>query len=308
MTVRPKLNFVIKRISSCASATLFVASLLIICPFTRAQVSSSLVATSGPSNDGLPDAPSTTIQTALPATQSVDDLPIDQQPHPPVTLKSLPKNILYDGGHIAISPIYLRTRDLKWLVPLAGAAAAGFETDHKAMTEVVSSNPSFNNTNKTVSDGLRDGLMAAPILLFASGQISGNDHARETGILATEAYADAFVVDEVVKLATFRERPLANAHQGNFFVANAGVDSAFVSGHTMIAWASAAAIAEEYHSPWVRIGVYTAATGVALTRVLAQQHFPTDVLLGGAGGWLIGHYVVRAHHHSDLKRRSIHTY
>jgi len=47
----------------------------------------------------------------------------------------------------------------------------------------------------------------------------------------------------------------------------------------------------------VQAGVYTAATGVSLTRVLGQQHFPTDVLLGAAGGWLIGHYVFRAHHH-----------
>lgn len=262
-----------------------------------------VVSTSTADQNALPDAPSAVASEAAPAaTLPPEDLPIEQQPHPPVTLKRLPANIVSDGMHIAISPIYLRKNDLKWLLPLAGAATAGFMTDHKAMTEVVSSNPSFNNSNKTASDVLRDGLIAVPVLMFGAGKFSGNQHASETGILATEACIDAFVVDEVVKLSSFRERPLANSGQGNFFVAKAGLDSAFVSGHTMVAWASAATIAQQYHSKWVKLGVYSAATGVALTRVLAQQHFPTDVLLGGAGGWLIGHYVARAHHHSEIQK------
>jgi membrane-associated phospholipid phosphatase len=44
------------------------------------------------------------------------------------------------------------------------------------------------------------------------------------------------------------------------------------------------------------IGIYTLATGVSLTRVLGQQHFPSDVLVGSAFGWMIGHYVYKKHH------------
>jgi len=36
--------------------------------------------------------------------------------------------------------------------------------------------------------------------------------------------------------------------------------------------------------------------------VLGQQHFPGDVLAGAAAGWLVGHYVFRAHHRGELKR------
>jgi len=35
---------------------------------------------------------------------------------------------------------------------------------------------------------------------------------------------------------------------------------------------------------------------------MGQEHFPTDVLIGAAGGWLIGHFVYRAHHHADVER------
>jgi membrane-associated phospholipid phosphatase len=59
-------------------------------------------------------------------------------------------------------------------------------------------------------------------------------------------------------------------------------------------------MAAEYPHPWQQVGLYTAATAVSVDRVLALQHFPTDVLLGSAAGWLIGHYVARAHHHHAI--------
>jgi membrane-associated phospholipid phosphatase len=129
-----------------------------------------------------------------------------------------------------------------------------------------------------------------------------NEHMREAGLLGGEAMVDAYVVDEFTKLVTFRERPQVDNGQGEFYIGKAGVNSSFVSGHCMLSWSSAAAISGEYHSRWVSLLAYSAASGVAATRVLGQQHFPTDVLIGSAGGWLIGHYVYRAHHHSDMVR------
>ncbi len=55
-----------------------------------------------------------------------------------------------------------------------------------------------------------------------------------------------------------------------------------------------------YPSLWMKAGVYTLASGVSLTRVMGQEHFPTDVLVGSAAGWLIGHYVFRARRRSAL--------
>jgi len=230
-----------------------------------------------------------------------DDVPLEQRPHRPVELRYAPTEIVHDGLKMVISPIYLRKRDLKWIVPIGGAAVAAFATDTHTMRDVVSTNPSFYDPNRNVSDGLRDGLIALPVVLFGAGVAGHNDHARETGILAGQAMVDAFVIDEISKLVTFRERPLVNNGQGDFYIGSTGANSSFVSGHAMIAWSSAAVIAGEYRSKWVQAGVYTAATGVSLTRVLGQEHFPTDALLGSVGGWLIGHYVYRAHHHADVK-------
>lgn len=237
----------------------------------RTQSSSSILR-----SEPLPEAPSSTS---------------DQ-----VTALGTPKRIALDELHVVQFPRHIREDDLKWLVPLTGAAITSFAFDEKTSSEVVSSNPSFNQTSRNISDGLRDAFIAAPVALFGLGALKHNDHARETGILGSEAMVDAYIVGYALKLASFRERPLADHSEGSFYRRSSGIDSSFVSGHSLTAWSSAAVLAEEYPGRWSRVGIYTLATGVSLTRVLGQEHFPSDVLLGSAAGWLIGHYVYRSHH------------
>jgi membrane-associated phospholipid phosphatase len=266
------------------SATLFWNS------YGAAQTTDSQTASSS-----LPNAPSAG------SAANTDDLPLQLQPHSPATVARTPKHALTDLTRIAVSPIFLRPRDLEWMLPLTGATIAAFSTDTRTMRDVVSRDPSFNQTSGNVSDGLRDGFIAVPVVLFGAGSYSHNEHVRETGILAGEAVFDAFITDEFTKLVSFRERPNVDNSKGNFYIGNSGgINSSFVSGHSMIAWSSAAVMADESHSRWKQFLIYTAATGVSVSRVTAQQHFPTDVLLGSAGGWLIGHFVYRAHHHADV--------
>jgi membrane-associated phospholipid phosphatase len=92
-----------------------------------------------------------------------------------------------------------------------------------------------------------------------------------------------------------RERPTLNGAKGNFFKTNVGLDSSFPSTHCMIAWSSAAVIASEYDGPMTALTAYGLAIGVSASRVLARQHFPSDVLVGSAVGWLVGRYVFHKH-------------
>jgi membrane-associated phospholipid phosphatase len=205
-------------------------------------------------------------------------------------------NILKDQGAIWSSPIHIREKNLAYLIPLGVAVTVAITTDHQAMTEVVSQNPSFNDANTKASNVLVAPLIAAPGVLFVAGQFKGNEHARETGILGSEAMIDSLVVEQGMKLIFWRERPTVDGAKGKFFQTSVGWDSSFPSSHSMIAWSSAAVLAEEYPSRLNQIGLYALATGVSLTRVLGQDHFPSDVLVGSAFGWMIGHYVYKKHH------------
>jgi membrane-associated phospholipid phosphatase len=130
-------------------------------------------------------------------------------------------------------------------------------------------------------------VFAAPVIIYGPGAIHHDSHATETGILAGEAIVDSVVVPQIMKLATMRDRPSVDDAEGKFFQSSAGFDSSFPSSHSIVAWSSAAVIPSEYHGPLTQIAAYGVATGVSLTRVLVQQHSPSDVLVGSAGGWLM---------------------
>lgn len=234
---------------------------------------------------GLPNAPVPQLESA-----------------PDVTLRGLPKAVLVDQKSIWTSPARIRRKDLVWLAPLAAATGVAIATDHYTMSAVVSHNASFNGDNVNASNVLIGGFIAVPVALFGVGQYEHDAKARETGLLGGEALLDGVVVEQGVKLVFWRERPALHDARGWFFQGDAGWDSSFASSHSMLAWSSAAVIAGEYRAPWVQASVYTLATSVSLTRVLGQQHFPTDVLVGAATGWLIGHYVVRSHRRPGLRR------
>lgn len=239
-------------------------------------------------------------QTWPPAV-SVPDAP---HPQEQVTLRGTPLNILKDEGAIWSSPARIRDRNFGYLLPLGLAVAGAITTDHQAMADVVSHNASFNNANTNASNVLVSPFIAAPAVLFAAGNFTGSDHARESGILGGEAILDSLVVEQGMKLIFWRERPTVDNAKGKFFQTSVGWDSSFPSSHSVIAWSSAAVLAEEYPSRLNQLGIYTLATGVSLTRVLGQQHFPSDVLVGSAFGWMMGHYVYKKHHrwHEAISR------
>jgi membrane-associated phospholipid phosphatase len=257
----------------------------------------SLQPPSGDSDSSLPDAP-------LPQTgESKSEAAVQKgnaKASGEVTVSGTPRNILRDQAAIWTSPIRLRARDLEWFVPLGVATGAAIATDQSAMIHVVSKNTSFNQKNIDASNVMIGGFIAAPVALFGYGHFRESPRAREAGILSAEAMIDGVVVEQGMKLVFWRERPGVDLSRGKFFQTSTGIDSAFPSSHSVVAWAAAAELAGEYHSRWARLLIYSAATGISLTRVLGQQHFPSDVLVGSAAGWLVGHYVYNKHHNQAL--------
>ena len=290
-------------IRRCAAAfALVVLGVSILTP-AQAQAARRWTASSAPSKSPLlfadtdlpetpepqsPSAPSPSNAAAL-SNSATDDL----------SIVGTPKRILVDELHVLRSPAHLHRQDLRWLLPVAAASAASFSTDSYTMRHVVSSDPGFNDSSQNSSNALLGVAIGGPTVLFAVGEFTHREHPREAGLLSGEAMADAIILDEGIKYIALRERPGVDNANGRFFSGNGVSNPTFVSGHSIVTWSSAAVMAGEYSKPWQEIGIYTLASGVSLTRVLAQQHFPSDVLLGGVSGWLIGHYVYRSRHRAE---------
>jgi len=244
---------------------------------------SSLACTQNGTSGSLPDAPSPQIDAS----------------DKPVTILGTLRRLLEDQEAIWTSPARIRDSSALEPVALVLATTVLITTDHEVMSSSKLQNTSLNDKASTASTGLLGGFAAAPVAIFAIGELHHDDHATETGILGGEAMVDAVAVSEVLKAISMRERPTVDNARGKFFQTHVGLDSSFPSDHAIVAWSSAAAIAGEYNGKLTQITAYGLATGISVARILARQHFPSDVLVGSAVGWMIGRYVVRKHRHAD---------
>lgn len=227
--------------------------------------------------------------------QSAGQLPDAPVPVQAPTLRNLPRNLLHDQADIWTAPLRASGGDVAMgLFFIASAGALGSD-DADIMQHHFLNQATANHAN-TASTGLTGVLAAAPIAYFGVGHLRHNPDAEKTGVMASEAIVDSLAVNEVFKIASRRERPNLDNARGRFFQPGVGFDSSFASNHSVVAWSSATVIASESNHLLVKIAAYGLATGVSATRVIGRDHFPSDVYVGSAVGWMIGRYV--CHHHS----------
>jgi hypothetical protein len=203
------------------------------------------------------------------------------------------KNILKDQGAIWSSPIHLRKADAQWAIPLGLSTAALIATDNRTAGEIGEFHDQIQLSHNISYLGSSYGTGAIAAAFYVIGRTKGNYRARETGILGAEAVIDSGLVYNAVKVVVERRRPLSVVRPGDFFERG----TSFPSGHSAAAWSLATVVANEYHDRRaVQITAYALATAVSISRFTGRNHFLSDVLIGSAIGYGIGHYVYHKHH------------
>jgi membrane-associated phospholipid phosphatase len=215
------------------------------------------------------------------------------------------RDLFSDQKAIWTSPKHLRSmhlqsNDRNWIV-LFGAGTLGLVAADKDIMRHIGSDPaahsnSFGNYGLAAMIGTSAGF-------YLRGFPSDDDHASETGLLAGEAAVDSVIVAEAMKFAFQRSRPNA-INAGSFGSGGAS----FPSEHAFAAWSVASVIAHEYSGPMTKFLAYGAASAISFSRIAAREHFPSDVVVGSALGYLIGRYVYRAHHDPELPGTSMGTF
>jgi len=213
--------------------------------------------------------------------------------------RDLPRDFLRDQKFLWTRPFRLQRSDLPGVALFTGFTAGLLSSDRAVAQELTDNPPGagfrFSHRVEQFGGGITDFGIAGAFYLI--GRASGNERARSTGILGVRAVANSLIVVLALKAATQRPRPtrrggLVRNHNadGEFFTGG----TAFPSGHAAQAWALAAVVAEQYrHHRWVPFTAYGLAGLVAVSRVTARKHFPSDIFVGSVLGYLIGRYVAR---------------
>lgn len=200
-----------------------------------------------------------------------------------------------DQKEVWTSPSRIKLSDATWLVPLGGVAAGLFATDRQYSASLPK-DPGTIHRYKTLSNASMAALAGSGVGMYLLSFPTHNQHWRETGILAGESALNSLLMVEALKYSFRRERPYAIGGGGHFFQGG----TSFPSEHAAAAWSIASVIAHEYPGTLPRLMAYTMASAVSLSAVRSRQHFPSDVLLGSAIGYLVSQNIYRRHHDPEI--------
>jgi membrane-associated phospholipid phosphatase len=246
------------------------------------------ISVSGWAQDSSPAATPTPVSSADHDRHLASDHPVE-----------FLRNLARDQKTIWTSPFKVKAHDLNWVLPWAGLTA-GFINADAEMARRVNPNEAFAKHAGTISNGGLGAALGGSAGFYLLGKIRGDDHQKETGILAGEAVLNGYIVFTAIKLVTQRARPTDGNLKGEFYNSSSITNSSFPSGHATMTWAAATVLAQEYPGPLTKVFAYGLASAVSAARIAGRNHFPSDVLVGSVAGWLIGREVYHKHHDPDL--------
>jgi membrane-associated phospholipid phosphatase len=143
--------------------------------------------------------------------------------------------------------------------------------------------------------------------MYAAGRLSHSERLAELGLFGTEALLVGEGAAGIMKSTFGRARPFVdtvpNPDNWQPFRGFSAGDKyrSFPSGHTVAAFAAAAAVSSETSRWWpgaiyfIGPAMYGGATLVGVSRMYDNRHWASDVIMGAAIGTFAGTKVVRYH-------------
>lgn len=167
----------------------------------------------------------------------------------------------------------------------------------------------FQDAATVVRTIAQPGSIVIGATMYTAGRLTHSERLAEVGLRGTEALGIGALFADVLKDSFGRARPyvdtggpdpnnwqfLRGFRKGNNF-------QSFPSGHSVAAFAAAAAVSAETSRWWPEatyfgIGpvLYAGATAVGVSRMYNNRHWASDVIMGAAIGTFAGIKVVRYH-------------
>jgi membrane-associated phospholipid phosphatase len=210
-------------------------------------------------------------------------------------------NFLHDQKDMWLFPLELG-KGHYWLPALVitGGSAVFLATDAQLMPHFRQTTD-FHGFNRVFSTTVTGATIAVvPAVFYGVSLLRHDSYDQGSALFAGEAVADDTILMVVIKAIARRQRPtelpVAGPYSDTFFHSNGSVfgkGTSFPSGHAMMAFSVATVFARRYREHrWVPYLAYAAASAISFARVTTGSHFPSDVFVGSALGFVIARYDV----------------
>jgi membrane-associated phospholipid phosphatase len=218
-----------------------------------------------------------------------------------VSLRKLPMNFLHDQKDMWLFPLELG-KGGHWLPALfiTGGTGVFIATDPQTMPHFRQTTDfhGFNLVFSTTGTGAA--IAVVPAVFYGVSLLRHDSYDQGSALFAGEAVADDAILMVVMKAIARRARPtefpVTGPYNDTFFHSNSsffGKGTSFPSGHALMAFSVATVFARRYKEHrWVPYLAYAAASAIAFSRITTGAHFPSDVFVGSALGFVIARYDV----------------
>lgn len=182
-------------------------------------------------------------------------------------------------GHSYLRPFHWNGRQWQALGGVAAGTALLYAIDDETSRFI-------SNQRESVPRAVRDygtfyGSPENNFLLttgvYATGLVLKDEKLRRTGVLLIASAAASGFLQQLVKSAVGRARPVAGLTKDTFDPFNSSRNfHSFPSGHAVLAFSNAYAIGKQFKNPWVKGAIYAVGLVPGVSRVWDRQHWLSD--------------------------------
>jgi hypothetical protein len=220
---------------------------------------------------------------------------------------------LSEFGHETVSfiktPAHWDARDWITLGVVGGGTFLIYQFDAKLREQELESyklQPSYRGTILMKVGEQWGGFFFGPLLsvsLYATGSLANSTKTKKLGFEIAQAMIYSEVISFTSKTIIGRSRPF-NGKGPSYFTPFALFKSpynSFPAGHTDAAMALSTVLAKNTDSYILKVAAYVPAALCLFQRVYSNNHWASDVFVGGALGYFVGNWVVNLHDQKDSR-------
>jgi membrane-associated phospholipid phosphatase len=203
-------------------------------------------------------------------------------------------DFLKTGGDYFTAPLHFESNDWRNAGIAAAIVGSGFLLDNTARSYSQQNHSNFKDDLFDIDQYYTTKyVVIATAGIYGFGLFANNDGVRNLGVQLGESVIYAGAVTVTLKSLIGRSRPYKNQGHTDFKPFTINNDNlSFPSGHATLAFAFSTVMAHQIDNIFWRVGWFGAATLVSYARLYHNEHWASDVLMGGAIGYFTGRFVV----------------
>ncbi len=217
------------------------------------------------------------------------------------------KNFFIVGGDIATAPLHFDSKDWILFSSTIAVTAAVVAADKDVRAFALRSRSNLNDNLFNMDNYFYIPTAAVSVVgIYGYGLFAENTNIRKLGLRLGEATFYASILDVLLKGVIGRRRPEEDLGDVTFKPFQFDIEkSSLPSGHTILAFSFASVMAHEIDNIYWKVGWYSFASLVGMSRIYHDKHWGSDVVLGAALGYFIGDFVNGHYTNSDSENTNL---